>query len=407
MVTSELKNYIKEAASTGIEEEDIIVNLINAGWDIDDIDIAIKEVLIPSKKEKLNVFQKSSIQFSLSIVFVVGLLMIGATFYTGSLFVTDMDKYFSMEMTANVHEAYNINEQKIKEKYENQKSTMLFVGDIMLSSQRGVGKQIKEKGDYTYPFLRIEDVLKSADLTFGNLEGPISSRGENQGGQYSFRADPKTAFGLVSAGFDVLSIANNHIFDWGENAFKDTIYILKANAIDPVGGGMDYLDANKPLIKKIKDTKVAFFAYSMIDYDIGNFEATKDVSGKSSFNKKKLMEEIKRLKSSGGADIVVVSFHWGNEYEKRSHPKQQKIAYSMIDSGADLIIGHHPHVIQEVEKYKNGWIAYSLGNFVFDQNFSEETMRGLMLEAEIKDKKINKVNPIEIKISETFQPYIE
>jgi len=395
MITPELKNYIKKASSAGIEEEDIITNLINAGWDIEDVDMAIKEVLPPATKEK-------SIRFSLVAVFVIGLFMIGGTFYASNLFITDMDKYFSTEMTASVHEAYNTTYER-----EDKKSTMLFVGDIMLSSQRGVGKQIKEKGDYTYPFLKIADVLKSADLTFGNLEGPISFRGKDQGGQYSFRADPKTAFGLVSAGFDVLSIANNHIFDWGEDAFKDSIYILKANGIDPVGGGMNYSDANKPLIKKIKDTKVAFFAYSMIDYDIGKFEATLDVPGKSSFNEEKLTREISRLKSSGDADIVVVSFHWGNEYEKRSHSKQQEIAYSMIDSGADLIIGHHPHVIQEVEKYKDGWIAYSLGNFVFDQDFSEETMRGLMLEAEIKDKKINKVNPIEIKISETFQPYIE
>jgi len=313
-----------------------------------------------------------------------------------------------MDMTANVYDAYSdVREKNIQYEIANEKSTMLFVGDIMLSSGRGVGKYVEENDDYKYPFLKIADVLRSADLTFGNLEGPISYRGEDGGSTYSFRADIENASGLLFAGFDVLSIANNHIFDWGKEAFGDTIFILNENGIDAVGGGVDYLNANKSIIKDVNGTKVAFLAYSMVDYDIGNFEAKIDSPGKSSFNEEEVINVIERLKTSGAADIVVVSFHWGEEYKTRSYGKQQKVAYSMVDAGVDLIVGHHPHVVQEVEKYKKGWIAYSLGNFVFDQSFSDETMRGLILEVEIQDKKISNVNPIGIKISETFQPYVE
>ncbi len=408
MITQELKKYINEASEVGIGEEEIIINLINAGWSIEDVNTAIENVLHKvAKPKKSNNFISPKPNYFVAFS-VIGLLMIGATFYSSNLFVADMEKYLSVNNTANLYEAYNTARlQNIQYESEDKKSTILFVGDIMLSSSRGVGKQIKKENEYRYPFLRISDVLRSADLAFGNLEGPISYRGKDGGSRYSFRGNPKVIEGLKYAGFDVLSIANNHIFDWGKDAFEDTIYLLKANNIDNIGGGMNYLNANKPLVKDVNGTNVAFFAYSMVDYDIGFFEAKGGTPGKSSFNKEILLKKIKKLKKTGVADIVVVSLHWGKEYSKRSQESQQKIAYSLVDAGVDIIVGHHPHVVQEVEKYKDGWIAYSLGNFVFDQNFSEETMRGLMLEVEIKNKKIDKVNPIEIQISETFQPYIK
>lgn len=408
MVTHELKKYIKDASESGLSEEDIIISLIDVGWKVEDVDAAIKEVLNPRVERRHAMFREVPLLPSIAIFIVTGLFIFGGIFHVNNLFVADIDNYFSGGVTASVHEAYSaVLEQNIQHKRDNEKNTMLFVGDIMLSSNRGVGEQINEKGDYTYPFLKIASVLRSADLTFGNLEGPISSRGKDRGGKYSFRANTEAIQGLVFAGFDVLSVANNHIFDWGEDAFEDTMNVLRRNDIDYVGGGTNYSNANKPLIKNIGGTKVAFLAYSLVDYDMGNFEAKKYSVGKSSFNKEKVVGTIKELKMSDTVDIVVVSFHWGEEYKTRSYPKQQKIAYAMIGAGADLIIGHHPHVVQEIEKYKNGWIAYSLGNFIFDQSFSEETMRGLVLEVEIMGKKISNVNAIDIKISDTFQPHIE
>jgi len=405
MITPELKLYIKEAHDSGLSEEDIIINLINAGWDTGDVDRAIGEVLYPEKSgAKLRRTRKiSQVSYLTGIVFVM-VLFAGSVAFSSRLFVSYLDGYSSANNTASVHIA--LAEQKKQFEKQNKKSRLLFVGDIMLSSARGTGKQIIEHQDYTYPFLKIAEVLKDADLTFGNLEGPISSRGIDSGGKYSFRADLGVVDGLKFAGFDILSIANNHIFDWGREAFEDTIRNLKLNDIDPVGGGKDYTEANKPIIKNVNGTNIAFLAFSTVNYDANSFNADTDVPGKSLFDKDIVVKTIKQIKGWGIADIIVISFHWGEEYKTRSHGKQQDVAYALIEAGADLIIGHHPHVVQEVERYKNGWIAYSLGNFVFDQSFSEETMRGLILEVEVRDNTIVKVNPMEIEISETFQPSV-
>jgi poly-gamma-glutamate synthesis protein (capsule biosynthesis protein) len=274
--------------------------------------------------------------------------------------------------------------------------TLLFVGDIMLS--RSVAKQMEKYGDYRYPFLKIAGLTRSADLTFGNLEGPISAGGLNQGSIYSFRAKPEVVEGLMLAGFDVLSLANNHIWDWGSEALSDTIDILKKNGIEPVGAGKNYLEANSPAIKETSGTKIAFFAYTNLYPE--SLEAGFDSLGISSFNLEEIKGKISQMKKSGEADIVVVSLHWGEEYKREANRYQRDTAESLAESGADLIIGHHPHVIQEIE---NG-IAYSLGNFVFDQSFSEETMEGAVLKVVIKDKKISEIIPLKIKINDTFQP---
>jgi poly-gamma-glutamate synthesis protein (capsule biosynthesis protein) len=274
--------------------------------------------------------------------------------------------------------------------------TLLFAGDIMLS--RSVARQMENYGDFRYPFLKIAGLTRSADLAFANLEGPISARGYDQGSIYSFRARPEAVEGLKFAGFDVLSLANNHIWDWGSEALLDTIDILKQNGIEPVGAGENYLKANSPAIKDIRGTKIAFFAFTNLYPE--SLEAGADYSGISSFNIEKIKEEISRLKEFGEADIIVVSLHWGNEYEPEASQYQRDIAESLFESGADLIIGHHPHVIQEIE----GKIAYSLGNFVFDQSFSEETMEGMILKVVIRDKKISETVPLKIKMNDTFQP---
>ena len=119
-----------------------------------------------------------------------------------------------------------------------------------------------KKNDWRYPFLETADLLKSADIAFGNLEGPISSRGTKVGSIYSFRSDPRVIEGLSCAGFDALSIANNHIWDYGADAVQDTLTILKDAGIGVIGGGMDYQEAHKPLIIEVKDTKVAFLGYT-------------------------------------------------------------------------------------------------------------------------------------------------
>lgn len=281
------------------------------------------------------------------------------------------------------------------------KVTLLFAGDIMLS--RSVGDKMLQKNDWRWPFLKITDYFKSADLVFGNLEGPISDGGKNVGSIYSFRADPRVATGLSQAGFRVLSVANNHIGDWGRVAMEDTFKYLEQVGIGVVGGGANEKIAHQPLLKEIRGTKIAFLAYTTLGARY--MEAKGNLSGIAWVDKKRLVEDL--IIARELVDIVAVSLHFGEEYQKQENNFQREMAHLAIDSGADLVVGHHPHIVQGFEKYKDGYIAYSLGNFIFDQNFSEETINGLLLKVILADKKINQIERVPIKINSEYQAEIK
>ena len=286
--------------------------------------------------------------------------------------------------------------------------SVVLVGDTMLN--RGVEYMIKNEGDgdFRFPFLKIAEDLKGVNLLFGNLEGPISDKGIKVGSIYSFRNDPKTIEGLTFAGFDVISLANNHVFDYGREALEDTFLRLKTAGIDYVGAGFNEGEAygeSTPVIKEIEGTKIGFLAYTNLGPE--TWKAVGENSGMAWISE----EDIERIKNDIKAvkekvDILIVSFHSGEEY--LSTPTQFQIEFSKaaIEAGADIVIGHHPHVIQKSEQYQSGYIFYSLGNFVFDQSFSEETQQGQMVKILIKNGKIKEVIPEKIEINNYFQPEI-
>jgi poly-gamma-glutamate synthesis protein (capsule biosynthesis protein) len=232
------------------------------------------------------------------------------------------------------------------------------------------------------------------------LESVISDKGKKVGSVYSFRAKPEAIEGLKFAGFDILSVANNHIFDYGREAMEDSFKRLKEAKIDFVGGGFNEKEACSPIIKEIGKTKIAFLAFSNLGTPF--WGANEKRSGICWLGKEKMEKIIKEIKKK--VDIVVVSFHYGEEYFSKPTNFQIEISKAAIDAGADLIIGHHPHAIQPIEIYKRGYIAYSLGNFIFDQKFSKETMEGLTLKVLIENSKIKEIIPIKIKLNEFFQP---
>ncbi|PIQ91675.1 MAG: hypothetical protein COV70_02375 [Parcubacteria group bacterium CG11_big_fil_rev_8_21_14_0_20_39_22] len=274
-----------------------------------------------------------------------------------------------------------------------------FVGDIMLD--RGVEFSVKKygKGDTGFPFENIRDEMQSYDLLFGNLEGPISDKGSNHGSIYSFRMNPKNAEELRDSNFSVLSIANNHAGDWGIEALTDTLDRLNRVGITSVGVGYDRKGAYRPKVLTLSDgTMVAFIAMSEFSQHI---KAGDNNPGIAIIEKSELLDSIEEAEAI--ADITVVSFHYGYEYEPLPNKFQEDISKFAIDSGADIVIGHHPHVLQPVIQYKDGYIAYSLGNFIFDQSFSEETMEGGILEAIIMDKKITNVSLRRTVQNEMFQ----
>lgn len=278
---------------------------------------------------------------------------------------------------------------------------LVFVGDIMLS--RNIGNTIEKKGSSDYLFEKTKNSISSADIAFGNLETPVSTRGENQGSIYSFRTDPKALSGVRNAGFDVLSVANNHAFDWGPLAFQDTLLNLQKHDITPIGGGKDFSDSHTPRILSVGKLKIAYLGYSQFAWPaISDETAEPAVNGIDVIQMKKDIEKARAM----GAEVIVISMHWGDEYEVHANEYQKYIAHTLIDSGANLIIGHHPHVVEEVEKYHGGLIAYSLGNFIFDQNFSPETRIGLMLSVSIEKGKVVSHEEMPISFGPQFVPIV-
>ena len=279
--------------------------------------------------------------------------------------------------------------------------TLFFVGDIMLD--RGIEWYSRQHNDWGWPFRKIAPTLTAADLVFGNLESVISDKGIKQGSIYSFRAQPKMLGGLKLAGFDVLSVANNHSLDYGIEALLDSQERLRQAGIIPVGAGKSAAQARAPALFNIKGTTIGILAYTALGSPFWQAgEKTPGVAWIDTSRLEQLKQDIKKTKQQ--ADIIVVSFHFGDEYQIKPSAMQQFLSRIAIDVGADLVIGHHPHVVQPVEQYKHGFIAYSLGNFIFDQGFSKETMEGMVLKVLVQEKKITSVIPLQVAINAFFQP---
>jgi LAS superfamily LD-carboxypeptidase LdcB len=251
--------------------------------------------------------------------------------------------------------------------------TLVLTGDIMMD--RGVEASINKnyEGDFNPIFTAALPYLQEADIAFGNLEGQASDKGADRGKKYSFHMNPIVLEVLADAGFDVLSNANNHTYDWGIDGFEDTLARIKAAGMQYTGAGFTREEAETPTIVESHGIRVGFLAFT----DVGpNWrQPTETQSGILVASDPRFEEIISN--ASALVDHLVVSIHWGDEY-KEHNARQTRIAQSAIDAGADIIAGHHPHVEQATEVYNGGIIFYSLGNFVFDQYFSEETMQGVL-----------------------------
>jgi len=281
----------------------------------------------------------------------------------------------------------------------NKNTTITFVGDIMLT--RGVKTSVDNNfgGDYSKLFENLSE-LKNSDILFGNLEGDVSDVGNNVGSIYSFRMDPKVLPVLKDAGFDIFSFANNHAGDWNMPAFKDTLARLSDIGILKTGAGDNYEQAKNPTIINKNGINFGFLDFT----DVGpNWLAAKDSTpGILLASDPNFADIIKNAKAK--CDVLIVAFHWGVEYKTVHNTRQQTLAHTAIDNGADMIIGGHPHVMEDIETYKNKKIVYSLGNFIFDQSFSEETMRGMAFTATFDGPNLVGTDQKIITLNKNFQP---
>lgn len=238
--------------------------------------------------------------------------------------------------------------------------TVAAVGDIMLD---GSARPEMVRFGYDHPFAATGDLLRGASIAIGNLEGPLTDGGTPENDkQYLFRSPPgEVAPALARAGFDVVSLANNHILDFGVEGLSHTIEILKQHGIAPVGAGENLAAARRPVILEREGHRIAFLAYSLTFPE--SFWATRERAGTAFGHAKHIRADVR--KAARKADLVLVSFHWGREATTELRDYQTELGRHAIDAGAHAVIGHHPHILQGVERYRDGVILYSIGNFAF------------------------------------------
>jgi poly-gamma-glutamate synthesis protein (capsule biosynthesis protein) len=259
-----------------------------------------------------------------------------------------------------------------------------------------VGDQISKYGAH-YPFVKVAPILKKADMAFANLETPVSIRGKAADKMFAFRSKPATLKGVVYAGIDGVTLANNHILDYGQGAMLDTLLHLNKYKIGYTGAGSNIEAAFKPYTQTIKGKKIAVIGVSRVLSDPSWYAGKKSPGAASAYTLEPMLGEIK--KSSKTNDVTVVYIHWSEEFKDYPEEYARTMAKQMIDSGADIIIGSHSHCLMGIEYYKKKPIYYSLGNFVFNRSTrgGDKTIDSMMVNFEMDNNSItSKITPVKI-----------
>ena len=253
---------------------------------------------------------------------------------------------------------------------------LAFVGDILLG--RHVGEVIAVQGN-AYVFESVKPIIELADLAFGNMESPLATTPRVARG-YDLRAEPDYAGAISYAGFDIVSLANNHATDNGRDGLLQSMQTLTDLGIEWTGAGETLADARTARVLTVEGLRIGYLAY---DGTRASFLATTEQSGCAWLEPDWVVEDVRRAREV--VDLLIVSFHWGEEYQSLPNALQKSIASRVASAGADIIVGHHPHVVQPVDwvwgegRERPTLVAYSLGNFLFDQWFSDETMQSVIL----------------------------
>lgn len=286
-------------------------------------------------------------------------------------------------------------------------TTLTVVGDVMLG--RRVGRAIA--GDPVAPFQPLAARLAGADLTVGNLESTLSTAGSPTQGGDSFGAHPRVLRGLRAAGFDAVSLANNHLGDYGTGAMGETFDRLRAADLGYVGAGRSLTEARRPLVVTRNGVRIGFVGTESIG------ETPSATSRRPGTNRldmpprtgplnraalARITSDIRLLERT--VDVVVVIPHWGTQYTHRPEPSQRQVARAFAEAGADLVIGGHPHWVQGWERVGATTVVHSLGNFVFDMDFSTKTREGVFVEVTLWGGKVMAVEPVPYVIDDRFTP---
>ena len=264
---------------------------------------------------------------------------------------------------------------------------LMAVGDISLQTRSD-----------RHPFENVKEVFKRKDILFGNLETVLSSEGRKAKKAVLLYSPPENVKYLKDMDFDVLNVANNHILDLGVDGFRNTLDMLNKNDLNFIGANNDKSISNHLILER-NGIKFGFLGYT-----IGRFKVPEGIS-LNKFKEKKIVADIESIKDK--CDFVIVSLHWGTENVFYPSPKQIDLAHNLIDHGAALILGHHPHVVQGIEKYKKGLIVYSLGNFQFNPFVSySPNNESFILLVELTKSGLKDHEIIPVKIDKDFAPYV-
>ncbi len=251
---------------------------------------------------------------------------------------------------------------------------LVAVGDIMLD--RSLGAAIA-RGDLEYPFSKVAEHLQAGDITVGNVESALGDTGTAERKRYPFRAPPEAAASLALAGFDIVSLANNHGMDYGEEALLQALSLLQEQGIGVIGAGKNAADAHAAEIREVDGLKLAFLAYvhvpveALTGFDTASWTAVGDLPGIAWGDPEMITADVAAVQDE--VDLTVVVLHSGFEYVAAPSEPQMAAAHAAIDAGADLVIGHHAHILQGVEFYGDGVILYGTGNFAFEIDGPPET----------------------------------
>jgi hypothetical protein len=245
-----------------------------------------------------------------------------------------------------------------------------FVGDIALN---GGYEDLVRDGREQNLATSVASLLAGSDITIGNLEGPLTNC-ESAGPPWRFglHGNPAYAPVLRSAGIGVVSLANNHAMDHGWPGLQQTQHLLDAAGIKHVGAGMDLSTARKPLHVTVRNSRVAILAYCDVS-TLSPLYAGEDHPGVAPLHREFILKDIAAVKPA--CDFLILCMHWGQENIGAPAPRYRRLAQDMIAAGANVIVGHHPHVLQGTEAMSGGIIAYSLGNFTFSKQDWQGTNR--------------------------------
>ena len=250
--------------------------------------------------------------------------------------------------------------------------TLVFAGDVMLAEKPGAA--IRRGVD---PFAEFSDLFARADVRIVNLECTVSLKGQAENKPYTFRAHPRV-IALLKKHVSAVSLANNHSGDFGKRAFVDMLSLLERHQLPYFGGGRNVRDAHRPYLTQVRGRTIAVLGFD--GFLPRSFEALDQQPGVAWLDPDLVVHQVRHAKEALKADLVIVFPHWGWEYERHASEAQRALAHLMIDSGADAVVGGHPHVTQDIEVYHGKPIFYSLGNFIFNGFDDEASTTGWVLQ---------------------------